>query len=369
MDAERLFRILQDLQRDENELTIAAKIEAIHTNVAQNNETSFQSSQDQLQELISTIKDKSISYKFSRPEDLLLEKIGGYKFYGQGLIGELEKIFALMPIEISTNLTQYKNQRNDFISKITKLAVAFSEAGIKEYKPESYEVSIILPEQQGDFEEISKRIKDLKKLICAFAEGAGTPIKDIKEIKITRLSNGSLELFVLLPLNVAVLLTTLFLNISSIYEKIGRFKKKISVNENDKDLSVETRETIHKAISQEADKIKEEIIEKLPEEIIKKPDFKLKDEGRKNEIRIAIKGCVRAVFAWFELGIEVDITPLRPSNEGEENIKEMKDFNNFKETSLKLREIYKLPLEIRKLPFKLPPPPPEKKKGKKKNLE
>lgn len=353
MDTEKLLRILKDVQQDEQDLTLASKIDTIKNSVAQNNPSSFSAAQEQLTDLLKQVRETAITYGYSHTETLLLKKIGGAQYFGKGLSEELEAIFSGKSFELVAKIDELRTQRNEFIKKAQRLATGLTDIGIQEYRPSEYEVGIVLPMEEADLDKLGRRMRDIKLLLSALSEASGTTQASVK---ITRLSNGSLEFFSLQPYEVAVLLSTLLLNVSMIWDKVAQFKKKIGDTEKDPLLSDEAKGEIKKALEKETAKIKKEILEELPDKFIKGLDKKI-EAGRKNEIRNQVRVSVRAIFAWFEAGIEIDITPIRVTNGTNEPEKNAESVRAIEQTNQRLGEIYRLPPEVKKLPFTLPDEP------------
>lgn len=352
MDAQKLFRILKDLETDESDLGITTKLDAIRTSVGQNNPDGFAAAQTQLTELLTQLRETSITYGYSHTENLLLKKVGGGAYFGKGLVAQLETMFSGRSFELTTKLDQFKSQRADYIKKAQRLATGFGDMGIEEYRPNAYEVGVVLPEEEADLDKFARRIRDLKLLLSALGEAAGV---EEKTIKITRLSNGSLELFSLQPYEIATLLSTLLLNVSMIWDKVAQFRRKMEETDKDPLLSAEAKKEIKATLAKETEKIKKEILEEMPEKFLKEVGKKM-EAGRKNEIRNQIRISVRAIFAWFEAGIEVDITPIRVAQDATTTEQQSATIESIEKTNDRLREIYQLPPEIKKLPFQLPDP-------------
>lgn len=346
MDSEKLLRILNDVQLDEKKLVIDQAIDAIRADLSQNTPESYQTADIKLKEIIEEITEISISFRFSPSEQLLLEHIKGDAYFGKGLITHLKLIFDGKSFEFLSKIDAYRTRRTDFIQKTQRFITSASDLNIQEYRPNEYEVGLILPEEENDSKVITKQIRDLEILLSAIYEGV---FGENKNIKITRVSNGSLEFFSLQPLQVAELLSTLLLNITLIWDKIVKLRGKAEEIDNDEALSAETKKTIKKAYEKETEKVKQEILEELPKKLLRELTH-TKENDIKSKIHIGIK----AIFAWFELGIEVDITPIRIENlnvaEDEETISKV---GAIQETNSKLQEIYKLPKEQKKLPFSL----------------
>lgn len=99
-------------------------------------------------------------------------------------------------------------------------------------------------------------------------------------------------------------------------------------------------------LREETEKIKSEIMNNLPEEFLAKLE-----KGRANEVRNKIRLSVQAIFAWFGIGIELDITPIRVDSNDPEDERRKFDVQR---TNASLQKIYQLPPELKKLPFELP---------------
>jgi hypothetical protein len=290
----------------------------------------------------------------------MLNTLGGSQYFGQGLIEALEKISGSRGFEVVQKIDEYINNRNQFIAKIKKLKSDLTELEIKEYKPDEYEIGIVLPSVIGTADNVYKSIKDFELLIAAVQE---LVLGKKEEIRITRLNNGSLDFFVSQPFTVAIAITTLLSNLIVIWDKIANLNKKITETDGHDNLSEEAKTGIKEIIKKEIESAKKDIIDKIPEKILKHAKKDL-DENRKNELVNQIRIKLKAAFKWFEIGVEVDIIPVRVENtpkvsvpedlESEEKeiyTKEAREL--FKKTNYSIQEFYKLPLEIRKLPFML----------------
>ncbi len=360
MDTERLLRILIDLETDDQSLAISDNIAKIRASFAQNNQDGYQAASDSLSAFKNEEEEKSVVYSFSRTENLMLNTIGGSQYFGQGLIETLEKISVSKGFEVLQKIDEFMANRNQFVEKSKKLKNDLLELAIKEYKPDEYEIGIILPSVVGTADNVYKSMKDFELLIAAVQE---LVLGKKEEIKITRLNNGSLDFFVSQPFVVAVAITTLLSNLIVVWDKIANLNKNITETDGHGNLSEEAKTGIKEIIKKEIEAAKKDVFEKIPEKILKHAKKDIED-GRKNELVNQVRIKLRAAFKWFELGVEIDIIPVRVENQvkvstpedlesGQEEsyIKETKEL--FKKTNHSIQEFYKLPLEIRKLPFQL----------------
>jgi hypothetical protein len=353
MDTEKLFRIIKDVLQDEKSINVISYINQIRAGIAQNNPDGFTTARTQLNKLDETIKETSTSYSFSKTEQEILENLGDTGFFGSNLILNLNSYLELQGYETVAKIDQYKNERTIFIQKIERLVNSFTELGVEEYRPEDPEIGIILPITQGDAETVYRKIHEFNLLIKTVQELVGS---EERKVKIDRVSNGTLEFFTSQPVAVVVVVTTILANISQIWDKIATLRKKKTDTDSDPVISDSAKDEIKKIIDKDINAIKKEIEEKLPQAIVDKYANKDLKEERKNEIRNHIRAKAKLIFSWFEIGIEVDIVPVRVLNETStpEQKEEIKNvISEIRTTNHLLQQVYNLPLEIKRLPFKL----------------
>ncbi len=349
MDTQKLFRILKNLQKDEQAFAIKSKIDDIRNKLAENTQASFDSVQTTLDTLIKSFEETSVPYSFSNTENIILHNIKGETFYGRGLINTLKSIASLKSFDSIVQLDQYRQKRNEFITKIDKIASGFSEIGIELYEPEMCEIGIVLPDNQNIVDDFEKRIKEFRIFLRAITEASG---ETTEELKITRISNGTFEIFSLQNIMVVEVFTTLLLNISEIWDKISKLRQKIVSNEEDKEIGTESKKEIKKTLEKEIENAKNDILEKLPEKIIKGLNKKDRKNARTdNEIKTQVKIAVNIMFQWLKIGVEVDITPIRLERVIAEQPEKYKTTEKeMRTTNLKLMDIYELPPAIKELP-------------------
>lgn len=360
MDTERLLRILTDIENDNKSLSISEKIAKIRGNFAQNNQEGYRIASENINLFINEEIKMSEVYNFSRTENLILNMIGGGDYFGRGLVEKLNDINSSKGFEVLTKIDEYIAGRNLFITKNLRTKNDLIELGLIEYRPNDYEIAVVVPSEISSAENVYKSIKDFESLISAIQELVlGTK----EEIKITRLNNNSLDFFISQPFTVAVAVTTLLANLIIIWDRIADLNKNILETEAKSNLSNASKESIKEIIKKEIEIAKKEVFEKIPEKILKlaKKDI---EAGRKNELANQIRIKLKAAFRWFEIGVEIDIIPVRIDNaikitvpedmiedEKENYISETKQL--FVKTSSSLQDFFRLPIETRRLPFEL----------------
>lgn len=360
MDTERLLHILTDLESDDTSLTISGKLTKIRADFAQNNQEGYELAVEDINVFKKEAEEKSIVYNFSRTENFMLDTIGGGQYFGQGLIEVLEDINLSKGFEVLKKIDDFTTRRNQFVARFKKSKADLLELGVKEYKSDQYEIGIVLPSDIGTTTNVYKSIKDFELLIVAIQE---LVLEKREEIKITRLNNNSLDFFLSQPFGVAIALTTLLSNLIVIWDKIAGLNKKIVETDGHTIFSDESKTKIKEIIKKEIEVAKKEVFEKIPENVLQyvKRDI---ETGRKNELVNQVRIKLKAAFHWFELGVEVDIIPVRIENQvkvpdtedleaGQAEEYKKKINQLFKKTNHSLQEFYKLPLDIRKLPFQL----------------
>lgn len=349
MDTEKLLRVLNDARNDEKGLGISAKIDEVRNLLAQNNPTGFGSAHEKLTALI-LLAEGSAVFDFRPTESSLLETVGGAAYFGQGLVGKLREVAETRSFEQMGKLDEYRAARTAFVSKMDKLVTSLNELGVKEYRPEEWEVGITLPDEAADADKLVSVLTDLRKLFVVLAEASG---ETTAPIKITRAGNGTIELFSLQSVGVAVLFTTLLNNVGDIWEKIGKLKNEKEEVSKKNHFDKDTKDGVHKLIDEQIKKLRDEITNEMPDRIMKAAKVKLKDD-RSNEVRNQIRASLKVVLAWLQVGIELEVTPVRVQEtktaEGAPDAKEVELLATASKTNFKLREIYKLPPAVRALP-------------------
>jgi hypothetical protein len=345
MDSEKLLRILTDLKSEEAEFAISSRLVEISNQLAANNQNGFIQAEDLSNALIDELKEKSIIASYSPSEISFLKKINGNIYFGNGLIQELENIFGFKPYEIASTFLEFNNSRQTYLNQINILLEAMKNIGIKEYRPENYEVGIVFPSEYTDIVDILKRLNEFQRLISAVIEG--TTGKH-QEVKITRLSNGTLDFFSPQNKDIALQVVNLLANLAQIWTTIQSINQKKANTQNDEILSDAAKAEISSALEHEAERIKKEIIETLPSKILEKFDG-----HRKHELAKQIKVSINAVFLWFHIGIEVDVTPVRLPETEEKSTTDKELSETINRTNQNLQNIYTLPAELKKLPFEL----------------
>jgi len=215
MDGSKLLRILIDLQSDDATLGVIIVLNEIRTKITQatTQPQSFQNAEEQIKLLISNIQNTSIVYTFSTSEALILKKLNGDQYFGKGLISRMSEISNSRTYQMLAKIDDLANARNAFLQRSANLGGTLEAMGITPYRPDTFEVGLILPDDQNDYDIVLERLKYFDMLLSAFAEVFGA---EYEKVKITRLSNGTLEFFSLQPAEVAEHLTTLLLNIAQI---------------------------------------------------------------------------------------------------------------------------------------------------------
>ncbi len=356
MDVEKLLRIIIDLLAEEQKFSTVSYLDQIRNNIAQNNAGGHQEARSQFEKLKEEMEEKSVTMSFSGTENKILDAIKATNFFGKGLLVKVDSIINGSTFDALQQIDQFKQERLEFINKLERSRNSLIEINVSDYRPDQYEVGIIIPKDLDTTTLISKNLKDFTQLVNAIQELAGVTSR---EVHITRISNGSLEFFTSQPVEVVLVITTILANVSQIWDKINSLKKRQEEINDDQNLSAKSKKDIKKIIEDDIKAIKTEIEEGLPEKIISTVQSTL-DVGRKNEIRNQIKAKIKVVFAWFEVGVEIDVVPIRLEQSGDTNevpdqikTQQVELLKNIKDVNYKLSEIYKLPTDVKKLPFKL----------------
>lgn len=351
MDLQKTLRVINDILADEKDFKIAETLKNIQQYINQNTSDAFSNANEAFNNFLEINKNTRV-HIHSRSQELILISFNAQIFFGKGLSQKLMSIFSKKSFEVAPEIQDLIQKRNTFIQHITQLKNQLDILEIEEYRPDKYEVGIILPSAISTTENLQKYLKDFETFMKTAQEIA---LGKVEDVSITRTSTGCIELFSLQSLEVANIVFTTLLAVDSIFEKIAKYKNRIKEIEED-DFKPQTKKDLKGTIQKEIQSLKEDILEELPKKIVEEQCSKKIDAARKNELKNKVRIVLKAIFGWFELGIEIDVTPVRAITENEETQTPKATStiqNNIMAFNNRHTAIYNLPDENRKLPFRL----------------
>lgn len=307
MDSHKLIYLGQQILAEENDFAFQQKITDLRDlysqskgdpNVGPNIEGQLRHLTDTVN--ASPVNDLQISYA------KIQAQTNGDKYTGNGIIASIEEIIRSNQFNIDNIVNQlntYINQRQEYITRISTLVSTLSQLNIT-YTPntELYDLGILIPDKNEltTIPKIEKQLHNWNILLKQLSELTGQGAADLK---ISKVSNGSIELYVQHGVEVIECIGTMIAKIGVIYLTINEIRKHREALKKLKAPSAETKE-----IEKHEKGIIDDEINKTAEEIISKYE-KTIPKGRKDELNTAIVKGMRFIARTIDNGIEVEIIP------------------------------------------------------------
>lgn len=255
---------------------------------------------------ISTQSSTSSVNELTTSSTKILSLIAGQNYCGIGVNASIEEIIKSNQFNIDNivaQLNQYISYRQEFLTRITTLINTLTQLNISiETNNELYELGILIPDKNEltTIPKIEKHIHNWNILLKQLSELTGQGNADIK---ISKVSNGSIELYIHQGIEIIECIGTMIYKIGIIYLTINEIRKHREALKKLKAPSIETQE-----IEKHEKIIIEEEITKTVDEIIAKHE-KTIPKNRKEELITAVNKGMRFIARTIDNGIEVEIIP------------------------------------------------------------
>lgn len=319
MNAERLHKILFDVQNEINKIDLVGDLQEL-MNEMQNmvdapEEASYQQNvSTTLNQLYENLKDVP-SNSFSPAWKQTLDEIGLSSYLGLNLKQKLESIFShnqITPSSALEEITAISESLNEFNSSISDIVAGFIvlHIGREELEPGECEVGYLIPRKftESKLSILSKEVSELNFILSNISE----IINGEKEEYFVRTISSSDYLFYIgVSLTVANILSIVTDRIVNIYKNILEIKE---LRNRLKEIGVPAKDTMD--IESFANKQMEEEIKRISLEIIN--NFcKGKELGRKNELSNGLTISLNKIANRIDQGfnLEVRVEPLRNTTE------------------------------------------------------
>ncbi|MDX8338274.1 hypothetical protein SLH46_03695 [Draconibacterium sp. IB214405] len=309
MDTEKLLNLLTKLQYEEKTkiTTHLNNLRDFFTQAQQGNNPNIGKNIDNKWEEISGICNNSLLNDLTVGESKYFEKIGGAKYFGHGLFYELNKVINSNQYNtpaIVAELSNFIKSRNDFNVTINQIVVDLKKLNIEPhfYVDEVYEIGVLIPckHDYTNIQNIEKQLHNWNFILKTLNEITNNETTDIK---VSRASTGSIELYFNQAVEVAESIGTIISKIGVIYLTINEIRKhRLAL----KKLKAPSSET--DAIEKHEKELIDKEIDTTVENIIK-PYVKEIEKGRKQELTTGLKKGMRFIARSIDNGIEIEIIP------------------------------------------------------------
>lgn len=336
MDAEKLSNLLDDLKREESD-DIASDLNELRDYFNQSMQGNHPEAGKNIDEKYNEIRDKCSSSSINElpiSDFNILNKINGTQFYGNGLWEHLESILRKNQYNtqnIVAELEEFIKARSDFVKNVSLTIDSFKKFNIKSYyfTDDTYQIGVIIPEK-GSFTTIPAIEKQLHNWNFVLKTLGEITNKETADIRISRVNNGSIELFFNQAAELADCIGTILAKIGVVYLTINEIRKHRKAL---KELKAPTSE--QKAIEKHEHEILEKEMGNASTEIMKRYG-KTIEQGRKQELSTALNRGIKFIARSIDNGIEVEIIP--PYITSPEEIQDSDTEQTKKEKQRKMKE-------------------------------
>jgi hypothetical protein len=323
MESSKLHNVIYDAVQEETEIKLTDKINALVTQIQQNQAPQIESTIEDIKESLSI----SVFNSYSVSNLKVLNEIKGEDFFGENAFHKVKTILELNSYNTSkivSELQAYVKSRNEFIATLTQIKAGFEKLEIPlHFTYEDYELGLLLPSKTefNSIKGLSKELSKWDKSIKSYRELVGLGPEDTK---ITLVNNGSLEFFTENPEQVALCISFTLERLFKLYKNILEIRsawKKL------KDTGLP--KTQEKVIKNHEKEVYDKEVDSIVADLVKKFADKKIEEGRLNELKISIKGHTNYFAKCIDDGLVIEITPpevnepeILKEDETEENKKE-----------------------------------------------
>ncbi len=322
MNAERLNKILLEIQKEYVESDLIIKLQAVRDNLQNQVNQPQQAAYQQnlvtaLNDLYLTLENSKIN-EFSPGWKQIMKEIGGDNIFGISLKEEIKGIFAtnqITPASALEDISKIVSGNEQFISTIDTMVLGFKNLnlGAEELEPGECELGYSIPRVfvKNKLSSLNKEMAELNFILNTISE-AVTGEKNEYEVK--TISSSDFLVYVLIGLQVGKVLSEAVEKIINNYKTILEIKV---LRNQLKSTGVPEKAT--KDIEEHANSLMEKEIKKIATQIIKE-NYKKTDVPRKNELTNGVTIALNKIANRIDNGfnIEIRVEPLPASQDGEE---------------------------------------------------
>lgn len=317
MDASKLKNILVDLNSGTTD-PINKLLSSLASNISSNVSKKIADNISEDKEAYS----RSIINTYTPSNLKILEKIGATKYFGNAGYNEIVLILnknlydSRQTVE---DLNEFIEERRIFIEILILTSENLKALNIEaHYSRDTFEVGILMPEEvtYNKIVNVTKELNQWDKVFKTVKELGGESTEDTE---INFVNNGSLEFFIDNGPQIALCLALIIDKVVKIYSNITKIRIAREELKQLGGLPVAERKVSEKL---EKDYFNKEV-DKTAQEIIKQFASKQIEEGRLNELRVAVKGHVVYVAKCIGKGMIIEIIPpeiLVPEEPEEDDI-------------------------------------------------
>jgi len=309
---------------------------ALNNSVSSPNEQNSQAFREKYAEVRKTLE-SCYTNNVTPTQRRILDDIGASQYIGMGLLNNITKIIAdnnITPANALQGIITLNKKVHDFHESVTTIEDRFEKLGI-EYDDLEYgeaEIGIAIPPKiiKSNLEGLKEEIHEFDRALKVFRELQG---ESVESIAIRTISSSDFQFFLVCTPVVAAAIATAIDRILTMYKNLLEIKK---LRE---DLA---KQKVPKKATKGVEDYEEKVVENKLEELAKSfiNEKYTGDDGRKNELKNALKMSLRFLAERIDHGVLVEVRVAEPkepeeaedSEEGKKaTAKEIKAYHKQKE--------------------------------------
>lgn len=302
MDTQKLYRVAKDILGEFTDNDVSGHLSNLSTYVAQNTTAGFDSAKETT-ETLEGVFEESVTNQYAPTYLEIVEQLGATDYVGNSGKIALDRILNSSPLSLVSSIQEYVAAFSELVPKLKKLIESLDEIGVEPYDFDLYEIGYVIPADLNDLGDITKRLTHYNKFIALSSAVAGE--KD-NTVHLSRVSNGTLEFFVLGSVGVAKVVDTVLKRVVVLYQEVLKIKKiRADIEKVDADTLKTKTDALANLVAME-----KEYSEKFVDETVEQV---LNDYGGSEDLKAEIGGqlgvTIKLLLKDIQSGIKVEITP------------------------------------------------------------
>lgn len=345
MDTQKLYKVAKDIIGEFTANDVSGNLTNLSTYIAQNTTAGFDSAKE-ITDKLDIAFEESVTNQYAPTYLEIVEQLGATDYVGNGGKVALDRVLNSSPLSLVSGLEAYVTAFSQLVPRLNKLIESLNEVGVKSYEFDLFEIGYVIPVELNDLGDISKRLTHYNKFISLSSAIAGE--KD-NTVHLSRVSNGTIEFFVLSVVGVAKVVDTVLKRVVVLYQEVLKIKKiRADIEKVDADALKSKSEALANLLAMEKE-YSEKFVDETVEQVLSEYNG---DPSLKDEIGGQLGVTIKLLLKDIQSGIKVEVTP--PDVQESEDTKADKSTSDvlasIANTNTDLISLYSLPKEELHLP-------------------
>lgn len=319
MDTGKLLKIIEDIQKDEQEFGFQSIFQNILNFYIENNRDAINTEKEKLHSNISL----SLLSNYVMTDYKILEGLEMTRYFGISSQQELDRILGSQAHEVKPELEAYVSQRQEVLNKLENIKNPIIALGIKPriLEENQYEIGFSFPEEYADIASLQDVLGDIKNFLTSLAYAFG----EEKSFKITSVSNGSIQIFIQVCRELAEHFDIALERLLEIY---GAIKAYLELKKGYQSFIKKRKDKMEQINEEEMEDGVRRIVDNLVKTLnIENPD--------KDEKEVRVRELFKKMLKHFKKGVSAEVRtpsltePQKPSDEASDD--EKKNFEENKQ--------------------------------------